>query len=432
MIQKFTISNFGSIRESLTLSFEPTSDDLLRNNYINKVKEGVELLRFAIIYGNNGSGKSTVLRAFSFFCRMMLNKPLSARERIAYKPFALDDHSARAHSSMELVFWLKGVRHIAFVEFDRTRIYKETLIAYYTTRATTLYLREYVEKTQSNRVTFGMKTGLNRASQQTIIGNTTANCSVMAAFGESNVKKSLLNDVNEYFFEHLGALLHGSFDMKDELKSDKEGKKKQFILHLLEKSDFNVKNLHIEEQEEELPPMGESLMKALAMLSQNGDSGFRDGKYYAEKLILTHQGDNGLFTLSEEDESTGTLRYMRLGMTLYHLTEHPRFCTLDEIETSLHAELVSYFIKSYLMLNEGESQLIVTTNDVTLLSERFLRRDVVWFAEKDKCGATQIKRLSAYPLHKSLSPYNAYVQGKLAKLPALEDDAITSQLKGEK
>jgi len=63
------------------------------------------------------------------------------------------------------------------------------------------------------------------------------------------------------------------------------------------------------------------------------------------------------------------------------------------------------------------SQILLTTHDINLLNEEFIRRDIIWFTDKDEQGETNIVRLSALGLHKNLSPYNVYKQGKLVKLP---------------
>lgn len=60
-----------------------------------------------------------------------------------------------------------------------------------------------------------------------------------------------------------------------------------------------------------------------------------------------------------------------------------------------------------------------TTHDINLLNEDYIRRDVVWFTDKSREGATQLKRLSSLGLHKTMNPYNAYKQGKLVDLPFL-------------
>ena len=90
---------------------------------------------------------------------------------------------------------------------------------------------------------------------------------------------------------------------------------------------------------------------------------------------------------------------------------------IDEIESSLHFELLSYFVRVYLANNTGTSQLLFATHDINLLDEDFIRRDTIWFTDKNEDAETELIRLSSLGLHKNLSPYNAYRQGKLIKLP---------------
>ena len=85
----------------------------------------------------------------------------------------------------------------------------------------------------------------------------------------------------------------------------------------------------------------------------------------------------------------------------------------------VHYELLSYFIKVFLANSNQTSQMLLTTHDINLLNEEFIRRDTIWFTDKDEQGETNVVRLSALGLHKNLSPYNAYKQGKLVKLPFL-------------
>ena len=139
----------------------------------------------------------------------------------------------------------------------------------------------------------------------------------------------------------------------------------------------------------------------------------------SEDLIFIHSGDGGDFNLNEELESAGTKRFLGMSVILYRLIHQNCFFPIDEVETSIHYELFSYFIKVFLANSDGSSQLLMTTHDINLLDEDFIRRDVIWFTVKDMAGATSIKRLSASGLHKTMSVYNAYRQGKLVELPFL-------------
>ena len=128
MIQEFQVQNFYSIRERQSISFVPTNDGNMREQYVHEVTEGVGLLKIGIVYGSNASGKTTLLRALSYFRSTMLNKPESKNEGMGYFPFLLDKYSRNEHSHMQMTFWLNGEKYVLNLEFDSKRIYEESLI----------------------------------------------------------------------------------------------------------------------------------------------------------------------------------------------------------------------------------------------------------------------------------------------------------------
>ena len=91
MIAEFRVKNFLSIKTEQCLSFEATADTLMKEEYSVEVKEGVRLLKTAIIYGANASGKSNILFALSFFRDLMVNVPKDRTEEINLKTFLLDN-----------------------------------------------------------------------------------------------------------------------------------------------------------------------------------------------------------------------------------------------------------------------------------------------------------------------------------------------------
>ena len=145
----------------------------------------------------------------------------------------------------------------------------------------------------------------------------------------------------------------------------------------------------------------------------------RQGVLKRNMILFKHTGEEGEYELHEGLESAGTHRFLGMSIMLYYALHKNNFIPIDEVETSIHYELLSYFIKLFLANSEGSSQLLMTTHDINLLNEDFIRRDVVWFTDKNEVGATHLKRLSSLGLHKTLNPYNAYKQGKLVDLPFL-------------
>ena len=425
MIQEFHVKNFFSIREVQTLSFVPNADTDKRDMYVREVAEGVGLLKIGIMYGSNASGKTTILQAFAFFRDIMLDKPMSKNDSIPIVPFLLDNHSKEEHSEMSMTFWINGDRYVLEIEFDMDRIYSEKLNVYISKsrRPTSLYKRAYVKDKDYSKVSFGQKAGIDRATQRAIEGNTTNNCTVLAAFGQSNAATSRLNQVFGFFYVGMNDILSPrdtlTFSIKEELRRDKDGKMKQFLLKMLQASDFNIVDMVLDEREETITPeMGKAISKAPIPEEAKAEM-LRRGTIKHDDIIFSHKGDDGDYTLHEKFESTGTNRFLGLAVVLRHALYGNSFFLIDEIESSIHYELLSYYIKLFLANSEGTSQLLLTTHDINLLNEDFIRRDVIWFADKDKCGATALKRLSNLGLHKTLSPYNAYRQGKLVALPSL-------------
>ena len=423
MIQEFQVQNFYSIRERQTISFVPTNDDRMRDQYVHEVGDGVELLKIGIVYGSNASGKTTLLNALSFFRSVMLDKPESKNEGMGYFPFLLDNHSRNEHSQMQMIFWINREKYIMSLEFDSKRIYEESLIVYTSARPTTLYKRVYQSESDHTEVTFGAKSAIDKAAQRAIEGNTTNNCSVMAAFGQSNAPASKLNDVYEFFFSGLQNTLNPrdslAFNVKNELRNDKDGKKKRFLLQLLKASDFNIVDMTLNENEESITPEMEKAINSAPIPEEAKIEMLKRGTIKHDDILFRHTGEEGEYELHEGLESAGTHRFLGMSIVLYYVLHENNFIPVDEIETSIHYELLSYFIKLFLANSEGSSQLLMTTHDINLLNEDFIRRDVVWFTDKSKEGATQVKRLSSLGLHKTMNPYNAYKQGKLVDLPFL-------------
>ena len=416
MIAEFTVENFYSIRSTQKISFEPSSDSFMSDEYTYEVKDGVRLLKVGIIYGANASGKSNVLGAIEFFKMLVLRVPKGRNDTTRAVPFLLDETSKAKTTKMSMSFYVNQLKYILSFELDKKRIYSETLTVYESIRPTKLYSRSYDPDTDSSVIEFGTNLKMAKKNQDAIAGNTINNCSVLAAFGNSNVEKTKLNDVYDYFAKQVkdvlapGMLLSGY--VKRHLDKDKDGNLKKFILNFLKASDFNIEDVTLHEEEELITPELEQLIQKAPIDDDAKSEMLKKGK-------ITNTAGNGSYELSEEYESNGTMRFLGMAVILNFLLKKNQFVPIDEVETSIHYELLSYFIKVFLANSNQTSQMLLTTHDINLLNEEFIRRDTIWFTDKDEQGETNVVRLSALGLHKNLSPYNAYKQGKLVKLPFL-------------
>lgn len=423
MIAEFRFENFYSVKTEQILSFEPTHDSFKNDAYCIQVKDGVKILKIALVYGANASGKTNILTALSFFRDLMVDTPKDKTKQITYSPFLLDYESRNERTRMTMSFYLERERYTLSLELDNQRIYMEKLDFYPGTQPAILYYRTYNPETDSTEIQFGNKLKIHKNSQLIITGNTINNCTVLAAFGKSNIESSRLNIVYSFFSNYINDILPPQTSLttyaKMHLEKDKNHELKDFLVNFLKASDFNITNLELKEEDVPIAPAMETFILSTSIAEEVKKEMFQKNRITNTALIFNHETDKGEFALSESLESRGTIRLMGLGVLLKQLIKENRVICIDEIETSLHYELLSYFIKVFLANSNGNSQLILTTHDINLLDEDFIRRDTIWFTDKDSNGETKLTRLSSLGLHKNLSPYNAYRQGKLVKLPFL-------------
>lgn len=425
MIAEFKIRNFYSLRNEQTLSFIPTNDDTSRDIYTEEVADGVSLLKIGCIYGSNASGKTNILKALDFFSHFMVNDGLNKGDEIGVVPFLLDDVSDKERTQFEMSFYLNREKYKLNLVLDNKVIYEETLQVYSSVQPTLLYKRTYNPEKDATDIVFGGKVGLVKKSREAIEGNTFNKRTVIAAFGMSNVEKSRLNLVYDFFSQKIAPIMYPQSSLmgftKRRMTRDRDGRLKRFILHFLKASDFNISDIAIHEEEVSITPEMELVIKnTSAMPEKAKEEILKKGTLHSDEMFFVHHTSKGDKELDEELESRGTKRYMGLATILYDLLVHGVILPIDEIESSIHYELLSYFIKVFLVNSKRSGQLIISTHDINLLDEDYIRRDVIWFTDKNDCGETQLIRLSTLGLHKTLSVYNAYRQEKLVNLPFLD------------
>ncbi|MFN0215416.1 MAG: AAA family ATPase [Saprospiraceae bacterium] len=156
-----------------------------------------------------------------------------------------------------------------------------------------------------------------------------------------------------------------------------------------------------------------------------------DGKMIAEKIMTKHLGHHGEDAVSFEfeDESDGTRRLFDLIPILIGLNIKgvpPLTYIVDEIDRSLHPELTRKFIEAFLSsTGQPFSQLVLTTHESSLLDLDLLRRDEIWFVEKSTDGASHLYSLEEFKPRFDTEIRKAYLQGRYGAIPFISD---TNQL----
>jgi hypothetical protein len=426
MIQELRITNFLSFKEEVIFSFEATSDNTLDDYYIYEPAPGVRLLKLAMVYGANASGKSNLINAFDFIRDIIFNIVENKEEEIDFHPFHFDTTRDKP-GHFELVFWVNGVKHVYVLEIDKSFIHKERLTFYPGTQPAILFDRFLDIKSNTSIIEFGAKLKISKTAKEEVSLKTLKNSSVFAAISQINISIPEIANAYSWFknqFMEPVTPLTSLTDYSDEhIKNDPEIKKQ--ALKFIKKADFNISDILFEENVRKIP---EEVLKVIDMapIPQSEIEKIKKEKViHINNTIFEHhivaKGKAGYHNLPEERQSKGTMRYYGLSAPFFYTIENNAALLIDEIGSSLHPLLVIHFIKEFLK-NSNSAQLLLTTHNMSILNEKdILRKDAVWFTEKGKDGATDLISIADFPdFRKELSYYNYYKLGKFGGVPNLD------------
>lgn len=419
MIQEFSIENFRSFRNRQTISFVASSDKHLSEELIFKTPSGVKLLRLAMIYGPNASGKSNFLKAIEAIWSMMFYSRQFTDERVwVYQPFQLCYDKPTKY---EIVFWANNRQYCYILEHDDSTILFEEL-KYKSDKGvlSTIYKREF-----GNKIEFGTTITISKKSKDLIGIETLRNHTVISTLGKKNLDvPEIMSDLYSWIQDKVHEIgIHSSFlTIAEQATLNPELKK--MMLQLLRKADFNISDFEIIQTPtpEEATPSDypENIKVIFSHLNELKPKSFSN-------IVFHHNTLNEKFSLSYKFESEGTKTFFRLSRVLFELNSCDCLIMEDELDESLHYDLLTHFLQIYLH-SKSRSQLLFTTHNLLLLSEDWLiRRDMIWLTEKDReTSSTILYRASDLGLHKNVSLMNAYRIGKLGAKPLLGSTYINN------
>lgn len=433
MVIDFTISNFRSIKDPQTISFEATDDAHLEQFYVIR-KGKYRLLKIAALLGANASGKSNVLKAFMLFPTLILNPCENKDSIIKYKKFALDDVCENRDSTMIINFICGQQKYNYEVHFNNTVVtYEQLKVEPFEpgTRVRKVFERQTNLSTLYASVELGDNYKSYSAKFKDLSLNLLHNRTVFGAFQKSNVDIPWLKEINDWVKSYWLPAIKTTDQHLSDYTSEKihEGDiQKNDVVNILKKADIGVSDLSISEKIEKLP-------KSVIDYILNNENAPEDLKKQVKEdpttkdliVKLAHNGKKGTVPFDFSEESRGTQRYYELSSVLLMIVKESHILAIDELECQMHPDLYEHFITTYLN-NSKESQLIYTTHMREFLSDRDLfRDDSVWFTEKNEEGASEVYSLADFGseiLRQGSSRYNAYRSGRLGAIPRLGDTRI--------
>ena len=425
MIINFKIQNFGSVNDIQELSFEATRSTDLEKYYIPEPIKGLRLIKFALIYGVNASGKTTILRALDFLGFLILRPLAKKTEPLSFEPFLFDPVSPKLNSLLAIEFVCNKVRYIYEIEFNKMAVVKEEL-TYYNHKAT-FFSRKTDLKSQFVEITFGNKVRMDRENRKILETSTLWNNTVLGAFLKTNIYFPELQEIVDWFRTYLNPVIEHNASLNEYVTAGIENNviDKKSIIGILKKADLNITDIILKEQERTIPDgLLDFLEKEARPLLDKLPEVRNERKIRARTIEVEHKVNNESYHLPFVLESEGTKRYFGLAGLLSILMNRSTIFPIDELESSLHPDLFIHFILTFLV-NSKQSQILATTHNREILNNKdIFRNDAIWFTNKNESDATTLYSLADFDttvIRDTSNVYNAYKIGKLGGVPVLGD-----------
>jgi AAA15 family ATPase/GTPase len=439
MLIEFSIENFLSFKNQTTLSMVAAkSFKEHQEDHVIDTGGNLNLLKSAVIYGNNASGKSNLLEAMGFMKQTVLSSFRDAlmensERKFPLEKFALNTQTEQEPSYFEISFIEKGTKYRYGFEIDSDKIVAEWLF-HTTSKEVYLFKREF-QKIEINKSAF--KEGLGKEDD---VKENVLFLSLLATLGKET-STSIVDWFKKFnFVNGIHDRGHKRYTI-DKLKSDKQFF--NWVLHFVkyleianlstteeDVNEIDFENLREKEGDEEIINLLTSIQKIQSKQPKR-DQLITYHRKYDENNVLV---DVVPFNFDKQ-ESEGTKKLLYLLGPWYDTLQNGRVLIIDELDSRLHSHLTLRLIDFFHRFNKSNAQLICVLHDISLLNKAIFRRDQIWFVEKNQFGASELVSLGDFKTDKvrNKSAFDKnYSDGKYGAIPYFDiDDKLTELLYGK-
>ncbi len=415
MLIQFSVTNFRSIKETAVLSLVKGKGLELQstNSFQPDAPATLELLRSAAIYGANAAGKSNVIKALDVMQDIVTGeyKKKQVDKDFPLVPFLLDETSSKAPSEFEIEFVSEGVRYQYGFSATKKQLMEEWLIAYPKGVAQRWIDRTYDEEQQKYH--WGGMSKL--AGRKQVWRDTTGPKSLFFSTAVELNSEQLL-PAFRWFSEMLHVAGFGRWSNKFTISQCKEDGKKDEILDLLKTADVGIDNLKFEEEKFSFDSLPDGMPDELKEELSRKLEGTTRGD--VKTVHKNNRGKNIIFEMKEE--SDGTQKVFALAGPWLATLENGYVLVIDELHDNLHPHIVRYLLNLFHSpkTNPKNAQLLFTTHDTSILDQEVLRRDQIWFCQKNKKNSTELYPLTDFSPRKGVENLEkGYLSGRYGALP---------------
>ena len=431
MLIEFRFKNYRSFRDEAVLSMEAVGLGSFKKSLIEQ--NNMKLLPGVAIHGKNGGGKSNVIRAFWLGVQFIRNAQRIQHEKAAVPvvPFLLNDYSMNEPTEFSFDYIEDGVKYWYSFAATREKIIKESLYHAPKGQKALVFSREL------QRFSFTEEKARRKLISETVAENqlffsiactmNDAACAkAMKWFRESIFFSRDYTDIPKQLLEYSGDsnMLNA---ISDYAKTADFG---------IEEMQFEIENKEIEgaiDFPENIPEgMKTALSSFIQILSETSNNSEGKLKLCQIKAQSKHKGvlengDTGLFDLELEDESDGTRKLMSLAPAIESVLKKGGVLLVDEIERELHPMLVNSIIAKFQSKNSNPNgaQIIFTTHNTELMNLEFMRKDQIYFTDKNReAGSSELYSVTDFTTKTADNIRKGYLAGKYGATPELEIEEV--------
>lgn len=412
MLIEFRVSNYRSIEKTQVFSMVASKDNSLSNS--NCVESGIaaipSLLRSAVMYGPNASGKSSLIAAIAFMRSVVEVSAVGIREGQTFNiaPFRFTSECTEAPSEFEMTFMDNGVRYQYGFALTTSRITKEWLLAYPKSQPQRWFEREYDQEIKQYNWHFG-----SHLKPKQIIHSWKEQTRINALFLSTavNLNSEQLRPIFNWFVNKL-VVIAGNFQLDPAftIKHISDEVEKSKALQLMQAADLGIHDIQIEMLKGKLTNFRFEAGIPIVHSMEETE---------APKITLFHQAkDNVKVGFDFNEESHGTQRFFTYAGPILDVLKNGHILIVDELDSSLHSKMVRFLIGLFHKPElSNKAQLFFSTHNTSLLDTDLFRRDQIWFIEKDQDQSSHLYPLTDFSPRKDEALEKGYLAGRYGALP---------------
>ncbi|QDX80735.1 phage resistance protein [Denitratisoma sp. DHT3] len=419
MLVEFRVKNFRSLRDEQVLSLVAATDKTLLDTHTlaTGLKAAPHLLKSAVVYGANASGKSNLVKALQYMRGVVLEsaalQPGQTFDRL--QPFRLDAASGNQSTEFEVTFILDSVRYQYGFAMTSQRIVSEHLLVFKAFKPQRWFERYF--DTESGKDVYDFGPGL-KGAKNLWEGATRPNALFLSMAVQLN--SDALRPVFDWFANGLVIFNEQSpLSPQFSVQMLKEEARRKTICEFLRAADISIADIEVTTKQ----AMVHSILFDLATGKREEEA----SEQAVDEVKFHHVTEQGKAVFDLMDESSGTRNLLFLTGPILDILNKGLTLVVDELDTSLHTLLVQALVRLFhrTEVNTGNAQLIFTTHDTSLLDAYgLLRRDQIWFVEKRPDQSSSLYPLLDFSPRKNEALERGYLQGRYGALPFLRNQLL--------